>query len=320
MLFDAVSQGDLQTAPEEARKAEAMGYSVLWVPETSNDPFMSLLRSAEGSEKLGLGTAIAVALARNPMTLAYSAWNLQKFSQGRLWLGLGSQVKAHITKRFSMPWDEPVARMRDFVAALRAIFDNFQNGGQLRHQGRFYRHTLMTPFFSPGPIGHPRIPIGLAAVGPKMTELVGETADFLSGHPFTNRAFVQKVTYPALFAGLERAGRRREDITVVGNVFVITGDEATQAKMEKGVRKAISFYGSTPAYAEVLEILGQGELHRELHRLSREGRWDVMAQIIPEEVIRACSVRAPVERLRAEAQRLYGDLYDHLVLAPSLLT
>ncbi|MCE7871761.1 TIGR03617 family F420-dependent LLM class oxidoreductase [bacterium CPR1] len=316
MLFDAVFDGDLETAPELARRAEERGFDCLWVPESKHDPFLSLLRAAEGSQKLGLGTAIAVALARNPMSMAYPAWDLQRFSQGRLWLGLGSQVKAHITRRFSMPWDKPIEQMRDYIAALRAIFHAFQSGEPLRYEGTHYRHTLMTPFFNPGPIAHPSIPIGVAAVGPKMSELAGEAADFLSGHPFTNRAYVEKVTLPSMQAGLRKAGRERNQVQVLGNVFVITGDEATQKLLERRVRESIAFYGSTPAYAEVLEVIGHGELHRELHRLSREGRWAEMAKLIPEDVVACCSVRAAPEKIQDEVQRLYGDLYDRVVLAP----
>ncbi len=317
MLFDAVFDGDLETAPEMARRAEERGFDCLWVPESKHDPFLSLLRAAEGSQKLGLGTAIAVALARNPMSMAYPAWDIQRFSRGRLWLGLGSQVKAHITKRFSMPWDKPIEQMRDYIAALRAIFHAFQSGEPLKYQGTHYRHTLMTPFFNPGPIAHPTIPIGVAAVGPKMSELAGEAADFLSGHPFTNRAYVEKVTLPSLEAGLKKAGRERKAVQVVGNVFVITGDEATQNLLERKVRESIAFYGSTPAYAEVLEVIGHGELHRELHRLSREGRWGEMAKLIPEDVVACCSVKAAPDKVQGEVRKLYGDLYDRVVLAPS---
>lgn len=317
MHFDAVFDGDLLTAPEQARRAEQMGFDTLWVPESKHDPFLSLLRAAEGSEKLNLGTAIAVALARNPMSMAYPAWDLQRFSKGRLWLGLGSQVKAHITRRFSMPWDKPIEQMRDYVAALRAIFHCFQTGEPLKYQGPYYKHTLMTPFFNPGPVEHPHIPIGIAAVGPKMSELVGECADFLSGHPFTNRAYVEKITLPSLEAGLRKSGRERKDVQMVGNVFVITGDERTQTLLERKVRESIAFYGSTPAYAEVLEVIGQGDLHRELHQLSREGRWAEMAKLIPEEVVACCSVRATPDKIKAEVQKQYGDLYDRVVLAPS---
>lgn len=317
MLFDAVFDGELETAPELARRAEERGFACLWVPESKHDPFLSLLRAAEGSKTLGLGTAIAVALARNPMSMAYPAWDLQRFSQGRLWLGLGSQVKAHITKRFSMPWDKPIEQMRDYIAALRAIFHAFQTGEPLKYQGTHYRHTLMTPFFNPGPIEHPTIPIGVAAVGPRMSELAGEAADFLSGHPFTNRAYVEKVTLPSLEAGLKKAGRQRSSVQVVGNVFVITGEEETQKLLERKVRESIAFYGSTPAYAEVLEVIGHGELHRELHRLSREGRWGEMAKLIPEDVVACCSVRAAPEKIQDEVRKLYGDLYDRVVLAPS---
>lgn len=317
MHFDAVFDGDLETAPEQAKRAEAMGFDTLWVPESKHDPFLSLLRASEGSTRLNLGTAIAVALARNPMSMAYPAWDLQRFSRGRLWLGLGSQVKAHITKRFSMPWDKPIEQMRDYVGALRAIFHAFQTGEPLKYQGPYYKHTLMTPFFNPGPLEHPNIPIGIAAVGPRMSELVGECADFLSGHPFTNRAYVEKVTLPSLEAGLKKAGRDRKSVQLVGNVFVITGDEQAQTRMERKVRESIAFYGSTPAYAEVLEVIGQAELHRELHKLSREGRWSEMAKLIPEEVVSCCSVRAEPEKIRSEVQRQYGDLYDRVVLAPS---
>lgn len=318
MKIDAVFSGTLHAAPAAARMAESQQFSGFWVTETSHDPFFPLLRAAEATNTIQMGTAIAVGLARSPMTLAQTAWDLAEFSHGRFLLGLGSQIKPHITRRFSMPWGKPVQQMRELILALRAIWDAFQNGTKLDFEGEYYRLNLLTPFFTPAPMDHWKIPVGLAAVGPKMTALAAEVADMVLLHPFTNVAFLEKITMPAVNEGLEAAGRARRDFSVVGSLFAITGDDETQAKLEKLVRQQIGFYGSTPAYRGVLEAIGQGELGEELHRLSKQGEWKTMAGLITDSLVDTFAVRGPVDRLPALVKERFGKHYDRVMLAVPL--
>ncbi len=319
MQLDVVYTGQLAGVGQAARRADQMKFRGLWVTETQHNPFFQLLRAAEASPTLEVGTAVAIGLARSPFTLAQTAWDLADFSQGRFWLGLGSQVRAHVVKRFSMPWDKPVAQMRELILALRAIWDAFQNGTRLRFEGEYYRHTLLTPFFNPGPIEHPEIPIGLAAVGAKMTALAAELANFVVLHPFTNLTYLDNTTRPALEKGLKAAGRRPDDLVVAGSLFAITGNDEQQQVLEKLVRKQISFYGSTPAYAGVLEAIGQGELHKELHRLSREGEWQTMATLIDDSLMDQFSVRGSLEELPSLIAAKFEKHYHRVLLSVPLI-
>ncbi|MBI3926714.1 MAG: TIGR03617 family F420-dependent LLM class oxidoreductase [Armatimonadetes bacterium] len=319
MKIDIAYTGTLADVAQAARRAESEGFSGLWVPETQHDPFFFMLRAADATTRLEVGTAIAVSLARSPMTLAQTAWDLAALSKGRFLLGLGSQIRAHITRRFSMPWDRPVQQMREQIQALRAIWDAFQNGTPLDFRGRYYRMDLLTPFFSPGPIEHPHIPIGLAAVGPKMTELAAELADFIVLHPFTNLEYLERETLPAIERGLRKAGRQRQDVTVLGSLFAITGDEKSQARLDRLIRRQISFYGSTPAYYPVLEALGLGDLARTLHGMSRQGDWEGMAGRITDEVMEPFCIRASRQELPRRIQERFARIYDRVMLTVPLL-
>jgi probable F420-dependent oxidoreductase len=272
----ALTGGDWTQAGEEAALLEAQGFAGAWSFEGQHDPFVSLVLASQRTESITLGTAIAVAFARNPMTTAYLAQDLQTLSHGRFVLGLGTQIKPHIEKRYSQPWSRPVERMREFVLALRAIFRAWGEGSRLDFRGEFYTHTLMTPMFSPKlPYGSP--PIFLAGVGPRMVEMVGEVADGFFVHPFHSRAFMDADTLPALFRGLERSGRARKDFTVSCQTIVALG--SNDAEIEAARQKArgqISFYGSTPAYKGVLEHHGYPVLQGELNRLSKQGQWQPM--------------------------------------------
>ena len=304
---------NLGDVPQQARDAEAAGYDGVWTAETSHDPFFPLLLAAEHTESLQLGTGIAVAFARNPMNLAVIANDLQLYSGGRFMLGLGSQIKAHIEKRFSMPWSHPAARMRELILAMRAIWDCWQNGTKLDFRGDFYNHTLMTPFFNPGPnpFGPPKV--FLAAVGDKMTEVAGEVCDGLLMHAFTTERYLREVTLPAVERGLAKAGRSRDDFEVSYPSFVVTGD--TEEAIEKatvGTRQQIAFYGSTPAYRPVLELHGWGDLQTELNGLSKQGEWVKMGELIDDEVLSTFAVVAgPDEVPKALAAR-FGDDVDRI--------
>jgi probable F420-dependent oxidoreductase len=293
--------GELGAVPERARRIEALGYDGAISAEVSSDPFLPLALAAEHTRRIDLLTSIAVAFARTPMTLAHVGHDLNCFSRGRFVLGLGSQIEAHITKRFGMPWSRPAARMREFVLALRAIWSCWYEGKPLDFRGEFYRHTLMTPMFTPSDRswGAPRVFV--AAVGPVMTEVAAEVADGLIAHAFTTGRYLREVTLPAVERGLARAGRRREDFEILCPVFTrVAGDAERFEQQTRALRQQVAFYASTPAYRGVLELHGWGELQGELNRLSKLGRWAEMGERIGEDVLDAFCVTAEPSRL-AEA-------------------
>jgi probable F420-dependent oxidoreductase len=289
---------DLGAVPERARRIEAAGYDGAISAEISSDPFLPLALAAEHTQRIDLITAIAVAFARNPMTLAQVGHDLNCFSRGRLVLGLGSQIQAHITKRFGMPWSRPAARMREFVLAMRAIWSCWYQGTKLDFRGEFYRHTLMTPMFTPTERkwGAPRVFV--AAVGPVMAEVAGEVADGLIAHAFTTLRYLREVTLPAVERGLAKAGRRRQEFEIVYPAFTrVAGDAARFEAQTRALRQQVAFYASTPAYRGVLELHGWGELSGELNRLSKLGLWAEMGERIGEDVLDAFCVTAAPERL-----------------------
>jgi probable F420-dependent oxidoreductase len=295
---------------------EAAGYAGAFVAETAHDPFMPLAIAAEHTSRIELGTSIAVAFSRNPMTLANIGWDLQAWSKGRFILGLGSQIKPHITKRFSMPWSSPAARMREMITAIRAIWDTWENGTPLAFRGDFYTHTLMTPMFSPNRaelagFGPPKI--FLAGVGELMTEVAGEVCDGFICHAFTTERYLREVTIPALRRGREKAGKTMEGFEICGPGFVVTGnDEAEMEAAAVGTRRQIAFYGSTPAYRGVLEMHGWGDLQDELNVLSKRGEWEEMGRRISDEVLAEFAVVAEPEGVAPAIKARYGDVVSRL--------
>jgi len=303
----------LTDAPESARAAEAAGYDGIWSSETSHDPFFPLLLAAEHTERVELGTSIAVAFARNPMTLANIAYDLQAYSRGRFILGLGSQIKPHITKRFSMPWSSPAARMREMVLAIRAIWHTWDTGDQLDFRGDFYTHTLMTPFFDPGPSPHGHAKVFIAGVGPLMTKVAGEVCDGFLVHGFTTEAYLREVTLPALEAGMAISGRQRADFEISFPAFVVTGTtEEEMAASAEATRRQIAFYGSTPAYRGVLEHHGWGDLQTELNALSKRGEWVEMGRLVDDDILRTFAVVAEPSGVAAGLRSRFGDVVDRL--------
>jgi probable F420-dependent oxidoreductase len=294
-----------------ARELEELGYDGLLTAETGHDAFLPIALAAEHTERIELATGIAVAFARTPMVLAYTANDLQQMSKGRFTLGLGSQIKPHIEKRFSMPWSHPARRMREYVLALQAIWTSWNDQTPLKFEGEFYKHTLMTPFFAPppNPYGPPKV--FLAAVGELMTEVAGEVADGIIIHGFTTERYVKEVTMPAIERGLKKSGRDRASFQVSGPLFVVTGttDEEIEAA-KKGVRQQIAFYGSTPAYRGVLELHGWGDLQTELNALSKKGGWVEMGELIDDEVLDAFAVVADPDGVGVELKRRYGGVVD----------
>jgi probable F420-dependent oxidoreductase len=295
----------------QAVRAEESGYDGVWSAETSHDPFLPIAIGAAATEKLEFGTGIAVAFARNPMTLAVLANDLQLLSKGRFTLGMGSQIKPHITKRFSMPWSHPAPRMRELILAIRAIWRTWETGEPLAFRGEFYTHTLMTPFFDPGPNPYGNPKILLAAVGELMTEVAGEVGDGFLVHGFSTERYLREVSLPALERGAAKAGKTRADLTVSYPGFIVTGpDEQSMAKAAKGVREQIAFYGSTPAYRPVLELHGWGDLQSELNTLSKRGEWVQMGELIDDDILNAFAVVAPLDQVAAEVRSRFGDLVD----------
>jgi probable F420-dependent oxidoreductase len=296
---------------ESARQAEDLGYDGVWTAETAHDPFLPLVLAAEHTERIKLGTGIAVAFARNPMNLAVLANDLQTMSKGRFMLGLGSQIKPHIEKRFSMPWSHPAPRMREMVLAMRAIWASWSDGSRLAFRGEFYRHTLMTPMFDPGPNPYGNPTVFLAAVGQRMTEVAGEVADGLLAHAFTTERYLREVTEPALERGLALAGKVRGDVEISFPGLVVTGsNEAEWEKATQAVKSQLAFYGSTPAYRPVLDLHGWGDLQPELNTLSKRGAWSEMADLIDDEMLTTFAIVSELDELPGKVLERYGDVVD----------
>jgi probable F420-dependent oxidoreductase len=309
LLFDLT---DPTSAAANARDAAEAGYSRLYAPETAHDPFLPLALAAgalDAEHEIDLGTNIAVAFARSPMTTAKTAHDLQTLTGGRFVLGLGSQVKGHITRRFSMPWSRPAARMREYILALRTIWDTWEIGSKLDFEGEFYTHTLTAPMFNPAPHGHGAPKVLLAAVGSGMAEVAGEVADGLLCHAFTTASYIRDVTLPAVRAGQARSGRADLPFDLGMPLLLASGPAGVdlQPQVER-IRAQLAFYASTPAYLGVLEHHGWGDLHAELHTLSREGRWTEMAGLLPDEVVQEFAVVAQADELADVILARYGDL------------
>jgi probable F420-dependent oxidoreductase len=282
----------LDSVGDTARRLEQLGcYDGAFTFEGPHDPFFPLVLAAKATDRLDLCTAIAVAFARSPMLLANIGYDLQQLSRGRFILGLGSQIRPHIQKRFSMPWSKPAERMREFVLAIREIWRCWNEGGRLDFRGEFYTHTLMTPFFNPGanPFGNARI--FLAGVGPRMTEVAGEVADGFFTHPFHTAESLRDTTLPALDRGLAKSGRSRKDLEISYQVMIASGEnDEEQERARTAVKTQIAFYGSTPAYRGVLDSRGWGDLKPELNRLTKSGGWAEMADLIDDEILEAVAV------------------------------
>jgi probable F420-dependent oxidoreductase len=300
---------------EAAAGAEREGYEGIWLSEVKHDPFLGLALAATVTERAELGTSVALAFARNPMSMAALANDLQGISGGRLLLGLGTQVKAHITRRFGMPWSHPVARMREYVRAMQAIWQCWHEGARLDFRGDLYDHTLMTPMFVPRPHPHGAPPVLLAGVGESMTEVAGEVCDGFVAHGFTTERYLREVTLPALRRGRERVGGTLDGFQISRSALAVTGrTEEELAAAAAGVRKQIAFYGSTPAYRGVLERHGWGGLGDELHALSRDGRWTEMGALIDDDVLQAFAVVGTAGEVAAGLVQRYGDVFSRFTL------
>jgi len=306
---------DLKTLPDYARKVEAMGYDCLWSSETQHDPYLPLGVAATVTSRIKLGTNIATVFSRSPMITAHIAWDLQKASGGRFTLGLGTQVKAHNERRFSVKFESPAPKMAEAIRAIRAIWTTWQTGAKLDFKGRFYTFDVMTPFFNPGPIEHPQIPIYIAAVNPLMCGVAGELCDGLHVHPFNSPKYLREVVHPAVEEGLRKSGRARKDFTYATSSFVVVGDtEKERAEQVLMVKQQIAFYGSTRTYQPVLAAHGWEDVAPKLHKKSVEGDWAGMADLITDEMLDAYAVTATYDKLRDALVARYGELLDRTAL------
>ncbi|MBW2376152.1 MAG: TIGR03617 family F420-dependent LLM class oxidoreductase [Deltaproteobacteria bacterium] len=281
--------------PREARTLyrdlEEVGYDGAFSFEAKHDPFLAAAVAAEHTERIRLGTAVAIAFARNPMNLANLGYDMQSISGGRFVLGLATQVRPHIEKRFSAHWSQPVKRMREIVLAIRAIWDCWEGKGDLDFRGEFYTHTIMIPAFNPGPNPYGPPPIFMGGFRPLMTAVAGEVSDGFIAHPFNTRTSLLENTLPALQKGLAKSGRRLEELEVMCSTLVVTAE--TEEKFEESklaARKQLAFYGSTPAYKSTLDCHGWGDVHHELNAMSKQGRWDEMTDLITDEILESIAV------------------------------
>ncbi len=304
--------GPPQNAGSAILAAARLGYEGFFSAETQYDPFLPLAIAGTEDTGLELGTSIAVAFPRSPMTVAMTSWDLARLSQGQFILGLGTQIRAHITRRFSTEWGNPGPRLKDYIMALRAIWDTWQNATPLRYDGEFYKFTLMTPFFNPGPIPNPDIPVYIAGVGPWLSRMAGEVCDGFFVHPFHTVEYLDATVLPNMKVGAEGAGRSLADVERAASVFIMTGE--TQSEIEEAmepVRQQISFYASTPSYAPVLEANGW-DFGEELNAMSKRGQWAEMPSKVPDEAVLQVGVAAPIDQLAGALQDRYGDRIQRL--------
>src|ERR1051325_11398280 len=303
---------DLAKMPEVARAADEIGFDGLWTFETAHDPFLPLVLAAEHSTRLTLGTSIAVAFSRSPAVLAYIAWDLARFSNGRFILGLGAQVKGHNERRFGVKWQKPVEKMREMILAVRAIWDCWQNQSRLNFQGEFFQLTLMTPFFSPAAHDYSRIPIYIAGVNRRMCRLASELCEGLHVHPLNSPRYLREVILPSVEAGLAENGRARENIELSSSIFVIPTNDSQAAARQAEVRRQISFYASTPPYRPVFAIHGWEDVAEKLSRLATHGKWDAMPALITDEILDSFSVCGAWDELPRKVREKYSGLLDRV--------
>jgi probable F420-dependent oxidoreductase len=310
-VLTALPQDDLRLVADAARAAEAAGYDGVLTMENSHDPFLAHAVAAVATERVELGTSVAIAFPRSPMVTANLCWDLQIASRGRFVLGIGPQIRPHNERRFSVKWSPPVPRLREYVQALRAIWTCWEKGERLRFEGAHYTFTLMTPHFVPASIGMKMVPITLAAVGPHSLRLAGEVADGVRLHSFCTRRYLADEVLPRVTEGMARTGRSMAHFEITGGGFIATGpDDAAVAKMFEWVRQRVAFYGSTPGYWPVLELHGLGDLGRKLNELSKQGQWDAMTASVSDDVVHLFTAVGTHREIAAAIERRFGGISD----------
>lgn len=301
-----------ETAADAAQDARELGYDGFFTAETQHDPFLPLTHAAAAAPELEFGTAIAVAFPRSPTVTAMTAWDLARQTKGRFKLGLGTQVRAHVVRRFAAEWGKPGPQLRDYIGAMRAVWDSWQDSSKLSFDSDHYRLSLMTPFFNPGPIQHPDVPVYIAGVGPYLSALAGEVCDGFHVHPFHTTAYLDSVVIPKMREGADLAGRSVDDVEMVTTVFTMTGANDEEIEQSMGpIRQQIAFYASTPSYKPVLEANGW-DFGDEVHAMSKRGEWDKMAAAVPDEALFEVGVAAPFDRLATAIKERYGDRVDRV--------
>ncbi len=310
MKVETTANLDMTRTAADAERAERLGYDGVLTPETGHDPFLPLVLAGEHTSRLTLGTAVAIAFPRSPMVTAQMAWDLQKLTNGRFLLGLGTQVKGHNIRRYGTPWDSPPGpRLREYIQMIRAIWDNWQNGTRPSFRGKHYEFTLMSPFFNPGPIEHPNIPIYISAVNVFNCRLAGEVCDGLRLHGFNTPKYLQEVIIPAVQAGAQKAGRSMKDIDIAGLGFLITGkDSGEVTRNAEPVRRQISFYASTRSYHPVLEVHGWKDVGDQLFDMSTKGEWDAMPKLITDGMLEQFCTIGTYDEIVPKLLKHYGGL------------
>lgn len=312
-VMTVLPQQNLNDIQASVQMAELAGYDQICSMENRHEPFMPLGVAAVSSQRIKLGTAVAIAFPRSPMVVANTCWDLQNASNGRFVLGLGPQIRAHNESRFSTPWSAPVPRMREYVTALRAIWRNWQLGEKLEFRGEHYKFTLMTPNFVPESTGQPPVPVTIAAVGPNMLKLAGEVCDGVHLHPFCTRAYIEEVATPRIELGLAESGTPREAFQIAGGGFVATGETDEEvARVLEWVRYRIAFYGSTPSYWPVLEHHDLGDLGRKLNSMTKAGLWDELAAEISDDVLALFTAFGRFDQIAASVEQRFGGAIDML--------
>ena len=316
MKFDTyLITHDLQQMPQLATAIEAAGFDGIWTAETAHNPFLPLTLAAEHAHRVSLGTAIAVAFARSPTTLAHIAWDLQRYSRGRFLLGLGTQVKAHVVLRYGMRWEKPVRQLRETIEAIRTVWASWRQGGtSLNYRGEFITLRLMTPFFAEPPLDYPDPPIYISAVNEQMLKLAGNLCEGVHIHPFHSPRYLREVAWPHLREGMHAAGRSRIHYTAVGAVFAIPTDGRQPASVyERSVREQLAFYMSTPAYRTIVDLHGWTGTAERLSNMARQGEWQAMGDLITDEMLDAYAVTGPWAALPGIVKQRYaGRLLDRV--------
>jgi len=299
-----------------AKAAETAGFDCFATPEIENDPFVTMAIAGHATERVTLRTAIAVAFPRSPMTVATSSWEINANTGGRFSLGLGTQVKGHNERRFSVKWSKPRTRLREYIESLRAIWRCWQFKERLAYEGEFYQFSLMTPEFSPPPNDFGPIPVHTAAVRPRMLRLAGEVADGVRLHGFATRKYLETVALPEIEAGLAESGRKRENFEVCGGGFVVTGpDDASVARMFEFIRKRVAFYGSTRTYLPVFQAHGWEDLGAKLHAMSKANQWKDMPAQVPDDVVHAFAAVGRYDQLKSAVEKRFGGISDSVEIA-----
>lgn len=313
---DGQKQPSIADIVNAAKRMEALGFDGVTAPEAGHDPYLPLAIAAEHTNTIALGTNVAIAFPRSPMITAQLAWDLQNLSRGRFCLGLGTQVKPHVERRYAATWTgAPGPRLREYILCIRSMWDCFQNGTRPDFKGEHYQFSLMNPFFNPGPIDHPKIPIQIAAVNRYMGRLAGELCDGLRLHPIATFRFTREVLVPAIASGAEKAGRSPSEIDLIGAPFLALGaDEEGVEAAKREAKQHIAFYASTPTYHSVLEFHGWMDVATELHRLSREGGWKEMPNVITDEMLDEWAIVATYDDFVAQAKQRSEGLFSTLLL------